>query len=109
MNREYLVFGSNDDGKTLSPIGLFEASDHDAAKKKAREHASFTAYGSTPAGNWSFGKLMVREIVDIEQMELPFSVGQQMTATDVIDEIEREKAEARAAIEADPAPSEDAE
>lgn len=91
--RPYVVFGSNDDGKTLVPLGEFEAADHDAAKKLARDaHGSFASYGTCPVGNWSFGKLKVKEVVDIEEMQLPFPEGHQLTVQDAI-------AEARDALE----------
>lgn len=86
--RRYIVFGSNDGGETLSPVGVYEAADHDAAKKAARE-SGHVAYGTCPEGNWSFGKISVKEIVEVEELELP--IPGQMTVTEVIEEIEKDE------------------
>lgn len=93
MSRIYVVFGSNDDGETLVPVGRYEATDHDAAKKLARD-SGHEAYGSCPEGNWSFGKLAVKEIIDFEPIEL-FPAGEQLTVEDAVDAA---VAEARVAL-----------
>lgn len=98
--RSYLVFGSNDGGKTLEPVGEYEAQDHESAKKKARS-SGHKSYGTCPTGNWSFGNLSVREIVDVEEAKLP--IPGQLTVDEVLDEA---VAEAREALEGPVEPAE---
>lgn len=94
--RKYIVFGSNDEGKTLAPIGVFEASDHDAAKKMAYSE-DFKDYASVPEGNWTFGEVTSTVILDVKPIQLP--IPGQMTVEEVL---EAAKADAREAIEAEP-------
>lgn len=83
MSRTYIVFGSNDGGQTLAPVGTYEAADHDTARKMARD-SGHEAYGSCPVGNWSFGKLSERVIVDIEEIPLPLPDAKQLTVHDAL-------------------------
>lgn len=95
--RNYLVFGSNDGGETLTLIGEFEAADHDAAKKLARD-SGHEAYGSCPSGNWSFAKVNVREVVEVEPLDMP--VPGQMTVDEVLEEAKDDAiAEAREVLD----------
>lgn len=90
--RKYIVFGSNDEGKTLAPIGVFEASDHDAAKKLAYSD-EYKDYASVPEGNWTFGEVTSTVILDVKPIQLP--IPGQMTVEEVL---EAAKADAREAI-----------
>lgn len=76
MNRKYVVFGSNDDGQTLVPLGIVEARTHTVAKALAKElNGTYATYGSATARNWSFQKEMTKTItawVDVPMGQLRF-------------------------------------
>jgi hypothetical protein len=99
--RDYLVFGSNDNGETLVPLGAVTAPDHDSAKKKAREaverdkdQPQYETYGTCPVGNWSFSKLTSRTIVDVEDIDMPLKgIPGQMTVEEVLDVSRQERLE----------------
>lgn len=81
--RPYVVFGSTNGGGSLQPLGIFEAPDHDAARKLAHRD-EFSWYGSVPVGNWEFGELKAKTVIEIEDVELPFPDKKQLTVEDAL-------------------------
>lgn len=99
--RTYLVFGSNDQGRTFVPIGEFEAADHEGAQRlAAKDEYSFEAFGSTPANNWTFGKVSSRVVYDYEELTMPGGVEDDQGFQPLPDQDERAEklAEARGAL-----------
>lgn len=90
MSRKYVVFGSNDGGKTLVPLGIVDAKTHEVAKLRAEElDPAYESYGSATARNFSFQEKRTKTIV--AWVDIPMG---QLTFDDLEDEVPAEEDEA---------------